>query len=91
MGVQLNIKDTRTVELARRHAQRIGKNVTEALRDLLEEEERRREADRTARLATINAMVDEIRADMPAETRRMSSKDVMDSIYDDDEPDGFVR
>jgi hypothetical protein len=90
MGVQLNIKDARTVELARRHAERLGKSVTAALRELLEEEERRREEEVQRRITATNALVDRIRANLPEETKRMTSKEIMDSIYDDEQPDGFA-
>lgn len=56
MGVQLNIKDEQTVELARELAKQLGKSVTETVREALEEKRRRRE-DEIGRIA---AEIDEI-------------------------------
>lgn len=84
MGAQLNIKDAETVELARSLAQKLGKSVTETIREALEEKARAREAEIEAKIARINAIVDDIRAKMPPEARRLTSKELMDAIYDED-------
>ena len=41
MGVQLNIKDERTVDLARALAERLGQSVTQTIREALEEKAQR--------------------------------------------------
>jgi len=84
MGAQLNIKDSETIELARGLAAELGKSVTATIREALEEKARAREADIQVRIAEINAIVDEIREKMPPEVRAMSSKELMDAIYDED-------
>lgn len=86
MGVQLNIKDERTVQLARDLARQLGKSVTDIIREALEEKANAREAQIAAKIARINAVVDDMRARMSAETRAMTSKQLMDSIYG---PDGL--
>lgn len=91
MGVQLNIKDERTVALARSLASQLGKSVTETIREALEEKARTRETERDAYIARVTALVKEIQAEIPEDVRAMSFKEVMDCIYDDDEPDGFAR
>ena len=84
MGAQLNIKDSETIELARGLAAKLGKSVTATIREALEEKARAREADVQERIAAINKIVDDIRQKMPPEVRAMSSKELMDSIYDED-------
>lgn len=84
MGVQLNIKDETVARLARELAEAEGKTVTQALRDLLERESREREAQRTERLQGIRALLDGVQHLWHPETRKMTSKELMDSIYDED-------
>jgi antitoxin VapB len=84
MGAQLNIKDAETIELARGLAAKLGKSVTATIREALEEKARAREADVQERIAAINKIVDDIRQKMSPEVRAMSSKELMDSIYDED-------
>lgn len=91
MGAQLNIKDAETVELARDLARQLGKTVTETIKEALEEKARTREAEIEARIARLKTIVEHIRTEMPDDVRNMSSRELMDSIYDDDEPDGFAR
>lgn len=91
MGTQLNIKDAETVELARDLAKQLNKSVTETIKEALVEKARVRETEIESRIADMNALVDQIRAEMPAEVLKMRSRDVMDAIYDDDAPDGFAR
>ena len=84
MGAQLNIKDSETVELARTLAKQLGKSVTVTIREALEEKARAREAEVQARIASINALLEEIHSNLPPDVRGMTSKEIMDSIYDED-------
>ena len=84
MGVQLNIKDETVVRLARELADADGKSVTQTLRDLLEREHREREEDRAQRLRRVRALVGEMQVYWKPETRNLTSKELMDSIYDED-------
>jgi hypothetical protein len=91
MGVQLNIKAPKTAELARHLARELGKSVTETVHEALEEKRQRREAEIAERIRLVNELIDEVRRGMPDEWRRRSSAEIMESIYDDDQPDGFAR
>jgi hypothetical protein len=84
MGVQLNIKDERTVQLARELAHRLGKSVTDTIREALEDKARLEAAQRQAKIDRLNALVDEFQKDLPADVRGMTSRQVMDELYDDD-------
>lgn len=83
MGVQLNIKDAETIRLARALAAQAGTSVTETIRVALEAVAREREAESAARLADMIAFSEEAFAAMPDNIRRMSLKEIMDSIYDE--------
>ena len=91
MSIQLNIKDEdlvrRTKELARRRRQ----PVTAYLRALIDSDRQAQEVEREALLAKVNAISAEFVANLPPEWKGKTSKEIMDSIYDDDEPDGFAR
>ena len=91
MATQLNIKDPETVRLARELAGRTGKTVTETIRNALERVEADREREIAQKLAEIDEIVAEFQRRMPDDWRGKTSKEIMDSIYDDDEPDGFAR
>lgn len=84
MGVQLNIKDVETVRLARELAKQSHKSVTETIRDALEAKARGAAEEREARLADMVAFADEAYAAMPDDVKKMSLKEIMDSIYDED-------
>ncbi len=84
MGAQLNIKDPETVRLARELSDTSGMSITETIRAALERERQAREDARTAKRARIEASVAEFRRHMPEEWKTMTSKQVMDSIYNDD-------
>ena len=86
MGVQLNIKDPETVRLARDLAGKSGKSVTETIRAALEKAHVEREADIAARLAIIDDIVERVQQKMTPEMRKITSKEAMDSIYDDGLP-----
>jgi antitoxin VapB len=81
VGEYLKIDDAETVRLAQELADATGQPVADAIRQALERE-LRREEEIAERIAAIDALVDDIRAAMPPETRTMSSRDMMDSIYD---------
>ena len=91
MGVQLNIKDPATVRLARELAGKTGRTVTETIRTALERVEKEREAEIAEKIRRANEIVDEFQRIMPDEWRGKTSKEIMDAIYDDNEPDGFAR
>ena len=84
MGVQLNIKDERTVALARDLAKQFGKSVTEVVREALEEKNRRREKEIARKLKRVGKILEGIREHWNPETHHMTSKELMDSIYDED-------
>ena len=84
MGVQLNIKDERTVALARELADATGKSVTETIRTALERQLLDRQAEIAARIAKLDAIVADIQHVIPPELKGMTSKEIMDSIYDED-------
>jgi hypothetical protein len=91
MATQLNIKDPETVRIVREHAARTGRSVTATVREAVERDRAAQEADWTRRKAELYALVEEVRRNAPPETLRMSSWEIMESIYDDDEPDGFAQ
>ena len=84
MGAQLNIKDTETIRLARELADATGQPVTKAIRQALEHELQRREAEIQTKIARVNAIVAEFQRNLPEEWRGRTSKEIMDSIYDED-------
>ena len=84
MGVQLNIKDAETVRMARELADATGQPVTQVIRQALERELQRREADKQAYMSRLREIAREFRAHMPEELRGLTSKEWMDSIYDED-------
>lgn len=84
MGVQLNIKDPETVRLARELAGQTRRTVTETVRAALEKMAEERETEVARKKAAIVAAVAEIRADLPEAWRGKTSKQIMDSIYNED-------
>ena len=84
MGVQLNIKDPETVRLARELAGQTRRTVTETVRAALEKAMAEREAEIEERYQAMKAALEEFRAAMPDEWRGMTSKELMDSIYNED-------
>lgn len=82
MGVQLNIKDAETVELARDLARQLGKTVTDTVREALEEKRRRREEEREEYIRTAKKIADEASKHWLPHTAGMTSKEIMDSLYD---------
>ena len=91
MGVQLNIKDQETVRLARELAGKTGRTVTETIRAALERAQTEREAEIAEKIQAVQEIAAEFQRRMPEEWRGKTSKEIMDAIYDDSEPDGFAR
>lgn len=91
MATQLNIKDPETVRLARELAGKTGRTVTETVRAALEKAQEDRERAIAEKIAAAKEIVAEFQRIMPEEWRGKTSKEVMDAIYDDNEPDGFAR
>jgi antitoxin VapB len=83
MGVQLNIKDAETVRMARELADATGQPVTQVIRQALERELQRREEEIQTTIAAVNEIVAEFQRNMPDEWRGRTSKEIMDSIYDE--------
>ena len=86
MGVQLNIKDAETVQLARDLADATGQSVTATIKTALQAQMAQREAEVQARIARINAAVEEFRKHLPPEWEGKTSKEIMDEIYEDGLP-----
>lgn len=84
MGAQLNIKDTETIRLARELADATGQPITQAIRQALERELARREAEIEETIARIKEISREFVASIPPEMRGKTSKEWMDAIYDED-------
>lgn len=84
MGVQLNIKDPETVRLARELADATGQPVTQAVRQALEGALRRREEEKQEFIDRVKELSREFVASIPPEMRGKTSKEWMDSIYDED-------
>ena len=91
MATQLNIKDAETVRAVRQYAAETGRSVTATVREAIAADRARREADLGERRRELDDLLADIRAYMPEDVKRMTSKEIMDSIYDDSEPDGFAR
>lgn len=89
--MQLNIKDDAIVRKAKEWAAQDGHSVIDTIRAVFDRESQRREADRAERLARMREWADAVYAALPADVKGMTSKEIMDSIYDDKEPDGFAR
>ena len=84
MGVQLNIKDAETVRLARQLADATGQPITAAIRQALERELARREEEIEAKMAELREIAREFHESIPQEMKGKTSKEWMDSIYDED-------
>lgn len=91
MATQLNIKDPILIERARELARRDGKPVTATLRALVDKEWASQQEDDENRLARMRAFTRELQAQVPENLRHLTSKEIMDSIYDEKELDGFAR
>ena len=91
MGAQLNIKDEELVRRVKRLAERRRHPVTAYLRTLVDRDWQAQEAETEALLAEVRAISAEFVANLPPEWKGKTSREIMDSIYDDNEPDGFAR
>ena len=91
MGVQLNIKDEVLHRKAQEWAKQDGQSVTATIRAVFDRESERRASEYAARLARMTAFSDEIYATLPDDVKKRTSKEIMDSIYDDNTDDGFAR
>lgn len=91
MASQLNIKDAETIRLAQALASASGRTMTAVIRAALERENREREDLRSEKLRAVQALLADFWAKSPPEWRNVSSKEAMDSIYDDNQEDGFAR
>jgi hypothetical protein len=74
MGVQLNIKDERSVQLARELADANGTSMTQAVRAALELATAQRETDIQARIAAFKALIADIRQHQPPAWKGKTSK-----------------
>lgn len=83
MGAQLNIKDAETVRLARELADATGQPITKAIKQALERELERREAEIQETIARVNEITREFVASIPPEMRGKTSKEWMDALYDE--------
>lgn len=81
---QLNIKDAATIRLARELADATGESVTATIRKALEREHREREEKVEQTITRVLEIGRQFRASLPAELQALSSKEWMDSIYDED-------
>ena len=91
MAAQLNIKDPVLIERVKALAARKREPVTATLRHLVDVAWTEREREQGERLAQMQAFTAELQASVPEELRGLTSRQVMDSIYDDNELDGFAR
>lgn len=91
MATQLNLKDPVLVERAKALAARQGEPVTATMRRLVDAAWDASERERDERLQRMRQWADKVHAALPPDVRGLTSKQIMDSIYDDSEPDGFAR
>lgn len=83
MGVQLNIKDAETAELARDLARELGKSVTLTIREALQEKRQRRE-DAIAEKIRVGMEIAERASKLwDPRTAGMTSEQLIDELYDD--------
>lgn len=83
MGKQFNLKDARTIELAQALASGLGKSVTAVIREALEEKAQRRDREIEQKVQEVMKITDRLGELWNPETRHMSSKELMDAIYDE--------
>lgn len=84
MGVQLNIKDAETIRLAKELAGSSGETITATIRTALEREQRARAEKLEDALRFVQELSAEFMANLPPEWEGKTSKQIMDSIYDED-------
>lgn len=83
MASQLNIKDAHTVALARKLASQSRQSITTVIRKALEREEQALETKIAENLEFIKKISEEFRKKMPPEWHNMTSKEIMNQIYDE--------
>ena len=91
MATQLNLKDPVLIERVRDLARRKGQPITTTLRNLVDKEWHSQQVEASARLTRMMAFTRELQAQVPEELRHLPSKEVMSSIYDEEQPDGSAR
>lgn len=83
MGVQLNIKDRETAELARDLARDLGKSVTLTIREALQEKRQRREDDIAERVRIGMEIAERASKLWHPRTKGMTSEQLIDELYDE--------
>ena len=83
MGVQLNIKDAETAELARELARTLGKTVTATIREALQEKRERREAEIAEKVRIGMEIADRASKLWHPRTKGMTSQQLIDELYDE--------
>ena len=83
MGVQLNIKDRETAELARDLARDLGKSVTLTIREALQEKRQRREDDIAERVRIGMEIAERASKLWHPRTKGMTSEQLIDEFYDE--------
>jgi antitoxin VapB len=84
MGKQVNLKNEKTVELAREIAGKKGKSIAATIHELLEQERARMADERARRIAEVMEIAAIFREKMPPEWKAKTSKEIMDELYDED-------
>lgn len=82
VGVQLNIKDAETAELARDLARELGKSVTLTVREALQEKRARREADIAEKIRIGMEIADRASKLWHPRTAGMTAEQLIDELYD---------
>lgn len=89
MVAQLNIKDAEAVRLAKELGARTGRSATAVIRQALEREWNLQEEIIAEKMRQVKELSAEFRKHMPPEWHNMTSKQIMDSIYNlDDQVSG---
>lgn len=84
MGVQFNLKDAETVRKTKELATGTGRSMTEVIRAAIDREWREREDRVRKAMRDVRAISAEFRRQMPEDWRGKTSKEIMDSIYNED-------
>ena len=91
MATQLNIKDEQTVRLIKEYAAETGRTVTATVKTAIENDRRARAEELQERLRAAHDILKDVRKLWKPETEGMTLKQIMDSIYDEEQPDGFAN
>ncbi|GGA41611.1 type II toxin-antitoxin system VapB family antitoxin [Sphingomonas psychrolutea] len=84
MGVQLNIKDAETVQLARDLAKATGQSVTGVVKGALQRDFQHHLAARAEKIRRIDDIIGDFGRNLPPDWVGKTSKEIMDSIYNED-------